>query len=163
MKKGLIFTIVICISVLITLQTAYSEYERKVVFEEFSEVWCGPCASVAPVLDVWLKNHPEVIPIIYFSYFMENGVKFETPKDEYQKRATFYGVPFYPYGRLNGNALPPNSGYPGFPTDTAGMTALIDTMAKTSPVEIKMLSQYVQNTYNVSVDINSDIEISNKL
>ena len=50
MKKGLIFTIVICISVLITLQTAYSEYERKVVFEEFSEVWCGPCASVAPVL-----------------------------------------------------------------------------------------------------------------
>lgn len=144
---------VLCFAILLlTVNNSYSQYDRKVIFEEFTEVWCGPCASVAPMLSAWIENHENVIPIMYSSYFIENGSKVNVATEDYSARNKFYGVPFYPYGRLNGNALPPNKSYPGFPTDTAAMTAVIDTMSNESPVKIEL--DFINNGAIGSVDVN---------
>lgn len=140
----------------------YSQYERKVVFEEFTEVWCGPCASLSPMLAVWLENHPDIIPIMYTSYFKVNGSTQYVSQADYNARNSLYSVPFYPYGRLNGDALPPNSSYPGFPTDTSAMNGVIDTMTTETPVKIEIDFENNGSTGSVEVKITSDVDVENK-
>jgi thiol-disulfide isomerase/thioredoxin len=139
-----------------------SQNVRKVVFEEFTEVWCGPCASLSPMLSDWLENNPDIIPIMYTSYFKVNGNNVKVSEEDYNARKQLYNVPFYPYGRLNGDALPPNASYPGFPTDTSAMNAVIDTMTKYSPVSIEIDFTNNGSSGNVEVSILSSVDIDNK-
>ncbi|MEI6091238.1 MAG: T9SS type A sorting domain-containing protein [bacterium] len=139
----------------------YSQYKRNVVFEEFTEVWCPSCAYVAPILLKWLDNHPDYIPITYYSHFSVNGVADSNATVEYKIRSNFYAVPFYPYAKINAvNA--PNISYPGFPTDTTAMNSIIDTMTTTTPV--KVVIDFTNNgaTGNVKVDLTSDVDLNNK-
>lgn len=154
--------IILCAFIAITANVnLYSQYKRNIVFEEFSEVWCGPCASLAPMLAVWLENHPDYIPIYYYSYFSVNGDAKYYAKDEYDARYSFYKVPFYPYARIN-SELAPNVDYPGFPTDTSKINTIIDNMAKTTPV--KVVIDFTNNgaTGTVKVDLTSDEAMTNK-
>lgn len=141
---------------------ANAQYKRNVVFEEFSEVWCGSCAVLAPTLAKWIENHPDYIPIIYYSYFADDGGDFYNSPEDYQSRNSFYAVPFYPYARIN-SELAPHSTYPGFPTDTSGINNIIDTMSKTTPV--KIVIDFVNNgtTGTVNVDVTSDEALTNQL
>jgi hypothetical protein len=137
-----------------------AQYKRNIIFEEFSEVWCGPCASLAPMLSVWLDNHPDYIPIIYYSYFTDNGKKVTSPS-EYNERKKFYSVPFYPYARINAvNA--PNEQYPGFPTDTSRINSIIDTMSKTTPVKVVIDFTNAGAVGNIKVAVTSDLALENK-
>lgn len=139
-----------------------AEYPRKVLFEEFTEVWCGPCAALAPMLHAWLENHKDiVIPVTYTSYFVIDGVKNKFSENDYKARNEFYTVPFYPYAVLNAvNA--PNQQYPGYPTDTSKINLLLDTLTKTSPVKIELEFINNKNSGNVNVKITSDIALQNK-
>lgn len=143
-----------------TSSVTYGQYKRNIIFEEFSEVWCGPCASLAPMLAVWLDNHPDYIPIVYYSYFTDNGQKVYSPS-EYTERKKFYSVPFYPYARINAvNA--PNEQFPGFPTDTTRINSIIDTMSKTTPVKVVIDFTNAGAAGNIKVVITSDVALENK-
>jgi len=138
-----------------------AQYSRKVVFEEFSEVWCGPCASVTPMLTKWFENHPDYIPIIYYSYFFDDGKQVFNSKADYDQRNSFYSVPFFPYARINAE-LAPNTSWPGYPTDTNKINSMIDTMTTTTAV--KVVIDFVNNgaTGTVNVELTSDVELTNK-
>lgn len=140
-----------------------AQHTRKVVFEEFTEVWCGPCAGLAPRLSAWLDNHPDIIPIMYTSYFVVNGSNQKVDEMGYIARRNLYSVPFYPYARLNGDALAPNDDYPGYPTDTSAMNTVIDTMTKEIPVSIEIDFINNGNQGTVNVNILSSVDINNKL
>lgn len=140
---------------------SYTQNSRKVVFEIFSEVWCGPCASVSPMHKVWLENHPDYIPIYYYSHFYDNNVKVMNSTADYNARNSFYSVPFYPFGVINA-VKAPNDSYPGFPTDTNRMNAIIDTMSKTTPVKIDVNFSNKGTSGNVKVSVTSDIELNSK-
>jgi len=140
---------------------SYSQYNRNVIFEEFSEVWCGPCASVLPMITKWLENHPSYNSIYYYSYFMDNTQKLMTSPDDYNYRKNYYSVPFYPYARVN-SANAPNASYPGFPTDTTLINLLVDTMSKTTPVKVDMEFTNNAKSGNVKIKITSAANLDNK-
>lgn len=154
-------SLLITIFAIFTQVETFAQYKRNVVFEIFSEVWCGPCASLTPMHKVWLKNHPDYIPIYYYSYFTVNNLKVMNSESDYKYRQSYYAVPFYPYARINAvNA--PNDAYPGYPTDTNRINAIIDTMSKTTPVKVEI--DFDNKGYNgkVKIKITSDVELSNK-
>lgn len=138
-----------------------AQYQRKVIFEEFSEVWCGPCAQLAPMLSAWLDNHPEINAIYYYSYFVVDGKQTMTNKEDYNARNQFYSVPFYPYARINA-VLAPNESYPGYPTDTNRINYIIDTMTKVTPVELNITNTVTAETLKAKISITSDIDLNNK-
>lgn len=138
-----------------------AEYPRKFVFEEFSEVWCGPCAFVSPMISQWLEDHPNCIPVYYYSYFQIGSNKEYYSFDDYKARKTFYQVPFFPFAVINAEKAP-NLDYPGFPTDTFAISAMADTMSVTSPLKMTVDFTNNQNTGNVKVTVTSDVDLENK-
>lgn len=142
-------------------QDVSAQYKRNVVFEIFSEVWCGPCAYYTPIHKVWLSNHPDYIPIYFYSYFMVNNVKDMNTPTDYNARHQFYSVPFYPYARINA-VMPPYPGYLGFPADTNAMNALIDTLTKTTPVKVEIDFTNNGGSGNVKINLTSDIALIDK-
>jgi len=156
-----ILALVLSLFILIDNENLYSQNKRNVVFEEFSEVWCGPCASLSPMLKVWLENHPDYIPIHYYSYFSINGQQKQYDINGYTARKNFYNVPFYPYARINAE-LAPNQAYPGYPTDTTKINQIIDTMTKTSPIKIDIQFNNQGKSGTVKVEVYSDDELTNK-
>ncbi|MBX3042763.1 MAG: Omp28-related outer membrane protein [Candidatus Kapabacteria bacterium] len=162
--RRLILNLLIFSSIIIAFSSTelIAQYKRNIVFEIFSEVWCGPCASLTPMHKAWLKNHPDYIPVYYYSYFMVNNQKVINAQEDYNYRKNLYSVPFFPYARINAvNA--PNEAYPGFPTDTNRINAIIDTMSKTTPVNVDI--NFVNNGHSgsVKIDITSNIELNNKV
>lgn len=153
-----IYVLVIAIFT-ISVAEVEAQFKRNVVFEIFSEVWCGPCASLTPMHKAWLNNHPEYIAIYYYSYFVDKGIqKMNTPED-YKARQNYYAVPFYPYARINA-VVAPNQAYPGYPTDTNKINAMVDTMAKSTPVSVEL--DFINNGHSGTVNVNiiSDKELS---
>ncbi len=138
-----------------------AQYKRNIIFEEFSEVWCGPCAALAPMLTKWLENHPDYVGIHYYSYFVVDGKKVMTESEDYNYRSNLYSVPFYPYARINA-VLAPNASYPGYPTDTNQINYIIDTMTKTTPVKVTVTHKSGDASGIVDVNIKSDIDLTNK-
>ncbi len=152
---------IVLLFVLFSFFNLNAQYERKVIFEEFSEVWCGPCAQLAPTLSKWLDNHPEYLAIYYYSYFVIDGKQVMTNKEDYSARNQFYAVPFYPYARINA-ILAPNDAYPGFPTDTNLINKVIDTMTKTTPVKLEIVQNVSGTILNAKISISSNIALNNK-
>lgn len=160
-RLPIIFTIVTILIFFGALNNSTAQYERKVVFEEFSEVWCGPCASLAPSISNWLGKHPEYIPIVYTSYFISGGSQVNNNKIDYDARNAFYSVPFYPYARINAE-LAPNASYPGYPTNLSAVDAIIDTMAKSTPVKTDVVFTNNGATGHISITLNSDEALDDK-
>ena len=159
-RYNLLVLVLILFNSFVFLNNANAQYKRNIIFEEFSEVWCGPCAALAPILAVWLENHPDYNAITYYSYFMVNGKRMNSPS-EYQFRKSFYSVPFYPFAVIN-SVKAPNTAYPGYPTDTSKINFIIDTMATISPVKIDMDFTNNGKTGNVSLTITSSEKLENK-
>lgn len=163
MKKfNTLLVILLVLFSLIQTSKINAEYPRKVLFEEFTEVWCGPCAYVSPMLKAWIENHKDiVIPITYTAYFIVDEIQYKYSEKDYKARNAFYTVPFYPYAVLNAVDAP-NVQYPGYPTDTNKINIVLDTLTKTSPIKIDL--EFVNNKYSgkVKVKISSDVNLQNK-
>lgn len=145
-----------------SFHSLHSQYERKLVFEEFTEVWCGSCGFYAPMLKKWLNANPEIIPVTYYSYFKTTNGDEYIEKTDYTARKNFYKVPFYPYSNING-VEPPHEKYPGFPCDSNVINELIDTLNKSTPIKIDM--EFTNNglSGNVKISVKSAEDLTNKL
>ncbi|HML86466.1 MAG TPA: hypothetical protein PKE52_15025, partial [Bacteroidales bacterium] len=58
-----IFTILLAISI---ATLGYSQSQRLVLLEEFTQASCGPCASSNPTIHALLVNNPTKITGIYY-------------------------------------------------------------------------------------------------
>lgn len=94
--------------------------QRMTLHEEFTGENCGPCAATNP--DFWAllnsgTNPTKIIHIAYMSPIPSAGQFYYQNQAQTDARASYYSVPFAPYGRYDGhvpNATASSPGHPGF-------------------------------------------------
>ncbi len=94
---------------------AFAQSERLVMFEEFTQASCPPCASTNPGLNAMLDAHPsQVVSVKYQTDWPGADVMNVHNPAQVQTRVTYYGVSGVPDGQLDGGV--------GFAGQPASMT-----------------------------------------
>ncbi len=131
--------------------------QKLSLYEEFSGENCNPCAAANPALWALLSaNSSKVLLIKYQSPIPSGGPIYAQYQAGWQTRgASFYNVPFAPYGRLDGTGL--GSGIGGSPGHVANLTqGDIDAAAAVpSPFDIDV--SHVWNSTGDSITVTVDI------
>lgn len=132
MRKIYVSIAAVCIASMTFAQT-----QRLVVFEEFTQASCPPCASTNPALNVLLNaNETKVVSIKYqTSWPGTDPMNLQNPT-EVANRVTYYGVTGVPGGQLDGKA--------GFSGQPASLTqGMIDTRyAISSPITMDLTHSF---------------------
>jgi len=100
------------LSLLITmLFSGYSQSQRLVLLEHFTQASCGPCAQYNPSIHNLLVSNPDKITSINYhtSWPGYDPMYNQNPTDP-SARVTYYGVSSVPHSVLDGNFF---SGHPG--------------------------------------------------
>jgi hypothetical protein len=111
--------------------SAFAQSQRLVLFEEFTQASCPPCATTNPGLNAMLDAHPsEVVSIKYQTDWPGSDVMNMHNPNEVQTRVSYYGVTGVPSGELDGGL--------GFSGQPIGMTYadVAGRYSQTSPLEI---------------------------
>lgn len=137
MKK--LFTLIIAIS--IPCAFAIAQSQRLVLFEQFTQASCGPCAATNPSLNKLLNNNENKIVSLKHqtSWPGTDPMNTQNPGDV-QTRVTYYNVGGVPDAVIDGNA---------WHNHPAGVTqGLIDSRFNTS----SSFDMEVQHSFNAAKD-----------
>lgn len=113
------------LSLLITIGlTTYSQSQRLVMLEHFTQASCGPCAGVNPTIHNILVNNPQTLTCINFHtswpgydpMYLHNTV-------DPTSRVTYYGVNSVPHSVIDGNV------YSGHPNGWTGNMPIVNNRA----------------------------------
>lgn len=82
----------------------YSQSQRLVLLEEFTQASCPPCASINPTINNLLNNNPEKITSVFYhtSWPGYDPMNLHNPTDV-AARVSLYGVSYVPWSVLDGN------------------------------------------------------------
>lgn len=82
----------------------YSQSQRLVLLEEFTQASCGPCASINPTIENLLNQNPEKITSVFYhtSWPGYDPMNLQNPT-EVASRVSYYGVSYVPWSVLDGN------------------------------------------------------------
>lgn len=82
----------------------YSQSQRLVLLEEFTQASCGPCATANPGIYSLLNNNPEKITSVWYhtSWPGYDPMNLHNPADV-AARVSYYGVGYVPWSVLDGN------------------------------------------------------------
>ncbi len=126
------------ISVLIALSiSVFGQTQRFVLFEEFTNASCSPCASQNPAFDNLLTiNAAKCTSIKYHTSWPGTDPMYTHNPTDCGTRVTYYGVSGVPYAVMDGTPVS-GSNYLGAPSNTT--QAKIDAeYAITSPFELSI-------------------------
>lgn len=144
MKK--IFTLI----ALAGITTAgFSQTQRMVLAEEFTNASCGPCASQNPNFNTLLSNNTsKVVSIKYQTNWPGVDPMNSQTQTDVSPRVTYYGVNGVPYAPIDGDTIAIQSpNYGGAPANW-NQTVINNRYAVTSPFAISL-------THNMSSDFDS--------
>ena len=111
--------------------SAFAQSQRLVLFEEFTQASCPPCATTNPGLNAMLDAHPsEVVSIKYQTDWPGNDVMNVHNPSEVQTRVSYYGVTGVPDGEMDGGL-----GFSGQPI-TMTYADVANRYSETSPLTI---------------------------
>lgn len=114
--------------------TSFSQSQRLVMLEHFTQASCGPCAGVNPTIHNILVNNPQTLTCINFHtswpgydpMYLHNTV-------DPTSRVTYYGVNSVPHSVIDGNV------YSGHPNGwTGNMTIVNNRAAVPSPFTLSV-------------------------
>jgi len=99
MKKILLSAIL-----LFAVTAIYSQSQRLVILEEFTQASCGPCASVNPTIEALLNSNPTKITSVWYhtNWPGYDPMNLHNP-NEVAARVGYYGVTYVPWSVLDGN------------------------------------------------------------
>ncbi len=120
--------------------TAFAQATRLVLFEEFTQASCGPCASQNPAFNTLLQsNTTKAISIKYqTSWPGVDPMNAANPTDV-ATRVSYYGVNGVPWTAMDGVA-PTGSAYAGAPANVT-QTAIDTRYAVSSPLAVSVYHQ----------------------
>jgi len=123
------------LSLLITMVLgAYSQSQRMVMLEHFTQASCGPCASANPTIHARLVANPDTITSINFhtSWPGYDPMYNHNPSDP-TARVSYYGVNAVPHSVIDGNV------YSGLPQGwTNNMSMVYNRAAVPSPFTLSV-------------------------
>lgn len=95
------FTIIFILSMGLA---GFSQSQRLVLLEEFTQASCGPCASSNPTIHTLLVNNPTKITGIYYhTSWPGTDIMYNQNPDDPNARVSYYGVTYVPFSVLDGN------------------------------------------------------------
>jgi len=102
MKKLFIFVLLVLTSLIISDSNIYSQAPRKVLFEEATSCFCGPCGQSNPIFDAWLVANPtNAIAIKYHPNFGADPMYLANPTQN-TERVNYCGINAYPTVNADG-------------------------------------------------------------
>ncbi|MFU8844094.1 MAG: T9SS type A sorting domain-containing protein [Bacteroidales bacterium] len=91
--------------------SVFSQSQRMVLLEQFTQASCGPCASANPTIKSLLASNPDKITsIFYHTSWPGYDPMYLHNTDDQNGRVSYYGVNAVPHSVLDGNYY---SGSPG--------------------------------------------------
>lgn len=150
MRKVIFFT-----TLLIT-QILLAQTQRFVIFEEFTQASCGPCASQNPAFNALLQsNDTKTFGLKYQTAWPGTDPMNEHNPDQVQERVNYYEVTGVPYCRMDGSTEPVDPGgqvYDGAPANVD--QAMIDTRYNTpSPFSVTLSHTVNNNLDSITIDV----------
>ena len=96
--------IFLSIMLLVAVTALYSQSQRLVLLEEFTQASCGPCASANPGIYALLNSNPDKITSVWYhtNWPGYDPMNLDNPT-EVAARVSYYGVGYVPYSVLDGN------------------------------------------------------------
>ena len=109
--------IILCSLFLVTAVLGFSQSQRFIMFEEFTNASCGPCASQNPAFDALLSaNASKCTSIKYHTNWPGvDPMNAQNPTDV-GARVTYYNVTGVPHAVMDGSPIP-GSNYLGAPAN----------------------------------------------
>jgi hypothetical protein len=126
--------------------SAFGQFPRNVVIEEFTSATCGPCVTATPIInDIIKDNIGRVFSVRYHMNFPSAGDPwYAANPSENNGRKTHHGVIGIPASRVNGLSATP--------TEKGEMVQRVsDAMAETSPVKLEVTQALEGGKVNVTV------------
>lgn len=164
MKKTLTFFAAIAF-----VFSAFTQSQRMVLLEQFTQASCGPCASANPAIKNLLANNPDIITsIFYHTSWPGYDPMYLHNTDDPNGRVTYYGVNAVPYSVLDGNYYNGSAG--GWNINTVN-----NRYSVPSPLEMSIYSylspdqtkykvfMLVKATQNVSGNLAAHLAVIEKL
>ena len=98
--KKLLFSAIL----LFAVTSLYSQSQRLVLLEEFTQASCGPCATVNPTIYALLNANPTKITSVWYhtNWPGYDPMNLHNPA-EVAARVGYYGVTYVPWSVLDGN------------------------------------------------------------
>jgi hypothetical protein len=98
--KRILFSFIL----LFAVTAIYSQSQRLVLLEEFTQASCGPCASVNPTIYALLNSNPDKITSVWYhtNWPGYDPMNLQNPT-EVAARVGYYGVTYVPWSVLDGN------------------------------------------------------------
>lgn len=124
----------------IATSISYSQAPRRVLFEEATSAFCGPCASSNPILDAWLAQNPtNTLAIKYHPNFGADPMYLANPTQN-TERVNYCGINAYP--TVNGDGLLFDCCWPF--SSSCFTSVLNQRLAVTTPLSISVTDSRIQ-------------------
>jgi len=138
------------------MASVWAQPTRMVLFEEFTQASCGPCASQNPAFNTLLgSNTTKAVAIKYqTSWPGVDPMNAANPTDV-ASRVTYYGVSGVPWAAMDGVA-PTGSAYAGAPANVT--QSMIDTRYAVTPALAISVTHSLNSTYDsiqIAVNVNN--------
>ncbi|MCX7953841.1 MAG: T9SS type A sorting domain-containing protein [Bacteroidales bacterium] len=92
--------------------TLNSQTQRLILFEEFTNASCGPCAATNPALDALLQaNSNKIVAIKYHTNWPGTDPMNAQNSSDVSARVNYYSVEAVPHGIMDGNVFNDHPGY----------------------------------------------------
>lgn len=157
MKKIITFFLFLFVGVLVFGQGS----PRMVLWEQFTNTSCGPCAGFNPQAEAYWEDHQdEVVGISYHVWWPgANDPFYQANTAEQQWRTNYYGCNSVPWTTIDGNKYNAN------PSMGAIQTAINNQLAIPAPFSIDLNHSLSGNneTVSVTMDITCTDDISGNM
>lgn len=162
MRKYLLLTIVS----MGLVQFASAQYQRLVLFEEFTQASCGPCASQNPGFNTLLQaNDTKTVAIKYQVWWPGFDPMYLQNSPDVDSRVDYYAVSGVPHGTMDGNAIVNDCAYYTGAPACADQTEIDNEYAITSPLNVAVSHSFNADytTIYVHVDVTAGADVTGTL
>jgi hypothetical protein len=161
MKKVFTLLAFVCIC-----GAGFSQYQRLVLFEEFTQASCGPCASQNPGFNTLLNdNLDKATSLKYQVWWPGYDPMYLDNETDVNDRVSYYSVLGVPDARIDGSVVVNDcSAYDGAPA-CVDQADIDEQYAVTSPLLVEVTHSFSSDylTINVHVDVTAGADVTGDL